>query len=321
MKMKRDILECIMIKKKDSKHERETIMKKRLLAFFCIVVIMTIMGTTVYADIGPKPSIVIDFKGLENENYYVTLLSEKPSTGPHSALGKHSDIPRYNKEDAEYNIWEKFQAYEDNDGYYFLQYFRDCTDTSKFTWGYYPPSKFKILLYFPEQDGYLVSNEIHEVYAFHSYYAVDATDLKIQANSYNSGIKVEQNYNYTWEIISLLARIIATITIEILIALLFGFRKRKQLLIIGTANIFTQSILNILLSVINYNLGGMAFIINYIWMELVVFGIEAFIYSMYLNKYSDKKLSKKFIVLYALVANILSFVLGLYIARLIPGIM
>ncbi len=52
----------------------------------CFVIIVIIMPLTAYADIGPKPSVVIDFKGLENEKYYVTLLSEVTSTGPHSVL-------------------------------------------------------------------------------------------------------------------------------------------------------------------------------------------------------------------------------------------
>ena len=49
---------------------------------------------------------------------------------------------------------------KDEDGYYFLQFFEDCTETSKFTWGYYPPTKFKILIYFPEHDSFVVSNEV-----------------------------------------------------------------------------------------------------------------------------------------------------------------
>lgn len=279
------------------------------------------MPITVYADMGPKPSVVVDFKGLESEKYYVTLLSETTSTGPHSVLNEYSDNQKYHKGDKEYDIWQKFVSYKDKDGYYFLQYFTDCTETSQFTWGYYPPSKFKILLYFPEYDKFAVSAETYERYAFDSYYNVDAKDMDIQSVKLSGNIKAVRNYDYTWELISLFIRIIATIAIEVLIALLFGFRTKKQLLIIGAVNIFTQSILNALLNIINYHQGSMMFVFNYVWMEVLVFIIEAGVYSVFLSKYSSSESTKKWLIfLYALTANAVSFGTGLYIAYMIPGI-
>ncbi len=297
-------------------------MKKKIISTFLFVVITLItLPTIAYADIGPKPSVVIDFQGLENESYFVTLLSEISSTGPYSVLGKHSENQRYHKGDNDYEIWHKFVSFEDKDGFYFLQYFEDCTNTSRFTWGYYPPPKFKILLYFPEHDSFAISEEVYERYAFDSYYKVDATGLKIQSVTLSENIKAEKNYDYTWELVSLFVRIIATIVIEVLIALLFGFRTKNQLLIIVAVNIVTQSILNILLNVINYNQGSMAFVLNYVWMEAIVLVIEACVYSVYLNRNNGSMSTKKWLAsIYALTANALSFGIGLYIAHLIPGI-
>lgn len=282
---------------------------------------LIIMPKTAYADMGPKPSVVIDFKGLEDEKYYVTLLSEVTSTGPHSVLGEHDNNQRYHEGDQGYEIWEKFLSYKDEDGYHFLQYFSDCTETSKFTWGYYPPQRFKILLYFPEYDRFAVSEEAYERYAFDSYYRVDVKSQGAQSAALMETIKAVKNYDYRWELISLFARIIATIAIEVLIALFFGFRAKKQLLIIGAVNIVTQSILNILLNISNYNHGSMMFVFNYIWMEALVIIIEAGIYSVFLHKYSSGKPIKKWRApLYAFTANAVSFGVGLYIAYLIPGI-
>lgn len=297
-------------------------MNKRIFSvLLCFSIIFIIMPTIAYADTGPKPSVVIDFKGLENEKYYVTLLSEIASTGPHSVLGEHPNNQRYHKGDEKYEIWQKFVSYKDKDEFYFLQYFSDCTDTSQFTWGYYPPPKFKILLYFPEHDSFAISEKAYERYAFDSYYKVDAKGLNIQSVTINEDIKAERNYDYKWELIFLFIRIIVTIIIEVLIALLFGFRAKKQLLIIGAVNIVTQSILNILLNVINYNQGSMMFVFNYVWMEALVVIIEAIVYSVLLNKYSSSESTKKWLVpLYALTANVVSFGIGLYIAQLIPGI-
>lgn len=289
------------------------------MVLFSAILLMAIPRTA-YADVGPKPSVVVDFKGFENQKYYVTLLSEVTSTGPHSVLGEHPNNQRYHEDDEEYEIWEKFVSYKDKDGYHFLQYFIDCTETSRFIWGYYPPKKFKILIYFPEYGKFVVSEEVYERYAFDSYYNVDAKGVDMQSILLAENIKAERSYDYKWELISLFARIIATIIIEILIALLFGFRAKKQLLVIGVVNIITQSVLNILLNVINYNQGRMMFIFNYVWMEALVIIIEAKAFSILLYKYSSTDSTKKWLVpLYALVANVVSFVTGLYIAYLVPG--
>ncbi|KPU44155.1 hypothetical protein OXPF_23230 [Oxobacter pfennigii] len=297
-------------------------MKNKL--FFLILLLWSMLIINpiyAHADMGPKPSVVINFEGLEGKNYFVTLLSEIPSTGPHSALGEHPGNQRFSEGDADYEIWQKFNSYKDEDGFYFLQYFNDCNETSQFIWGYYPPPKFKILLYFPVEDSFAVSDEAYERYAFDSYFKVDVKNLFIPPLSTIKGIEAVKNYDYTWELVSMFIRIIATIAIEIFLAFLFGFRAKKQLFIIGTVNIITQSILNILLNLTNYSYGSMLFVFNYIWMELLIFFIEAFIYSKHLHKYADsEKMKKRITSLYAFVANAASFGAGIFISIKIPGI-
>lgn len=296
-------------------------MKKKLsFIILCVAIIFIFQPSYAYGDIGPKPSVVINFEGLEGETYYATLLSETSSTGPYSAVGRFQGDIRYGEDDEDYEIWQKFVSYEDEDGYYFLQYFNDCTETSQFKWGYYPPQKFKVLVYFPEFDSFVVS-KVYEKYAFDSYYKIDVSNIELQSFSTFEGITALKDYNYTWEIISLIARIIATIAIEILIALLFGYREKNQLRIILITNIVTQTILNILLNTVNYFLGGLIFLLSYILMEVLVFAIEASVYSALLAKYSTNKLTKKrHAVFYALIANVVSFYTGYYIAKFIPGI-
>ncbi|MFZ7103591.1 MAG: hypothetical protein ACOWWO_13185 [Peptococcaceae bacterium] len=297
------------------------ILRKIFFTVLCMIFFLTMLPAAALADIGPKPSVVLDFAGLENERYYVTLLSEKASTGPYSAIDAYPDRQRVHPDTENYEIWEKFASYDDEDGYYFLQYFTDCSETSRFEWGYYPPARFKILMYFPDYDEFAAGEEIYERYAFDSYYFVDGQDLDFQKNTTARRIKAEKNYDYSWELISLAARIAATVTTEVFIACLFGFRLKKQLVIIAGVNIATQSILNILLNVINYHQGSMMFVLHYIWMEVLVVLLEAGAYAFLLPGYGRGKMDKKwFILLYALVANGVSFALGLYLAYRIPGI-
>jgi len=294
--------------------------KKFLIVLLCIAAMFAFIPPLAYGDVGPKPSVIVNFEGLQGKTYYTTLLSETSSTGPYSAVGRFEGDRRYSEDEEDYEIWNKFVDYQDEDGYYFLQYFSDCTETQEFKWTYYPPQKFKILLYFPELDSFAVS-DVYERYAFASYYTVDAENMELTPLKVHEGITAEKSYNFTREIISLFLRIIATIAIEILVALLFGYRAKKQLRIILITNIATQTILNIMLNTVNYYYGGLAFLLSYILAEIVVFLIEAGVYASFLTKDGTGRLTRKsYSVLYAFVANVVSFYLGFQIARLIPGI-
>ena len=122
------------------------------------------------------------------------------------------------------------------------------------------------------------------------------------------------------EILSLVVRILITIAIELLLALLFGFRSRKEVLFIAIVNVVTQIILNILLNIINFKSGQAAFVTGYIMLEIAVFAVEAVIYSVLLRKISEKGKPVWKCVVYALAANAASFGAGMCIAHVIPGI-
>lgn len=287
-------------------------MKKIAIVLLSALIMMLMFPATASADIGPKPSVVIDFKGLDGETYYVTLLSSVQTTGPYSALNNNNrSYAHYQEGDDDYDIFLKFVEYNDEDGFYFLQYFKDCTETHQFSWTYYPPQLFKILLYFPETDSFILSDECYERYAFDSYYTAEVS---------GTGILVEKAYNYSNEILSLVIRILLTIAIELGIALLFGFRKSKLMRFIILVNVITQIALNLALNLINYRSGEMAFIIFYVLLEVAVTITETVLYSWYQNKHNDKEIQRGKPGIYALVANATSFALGLGLANWLHGI-
>ncbi len=295
----------------------------------CAVLFILAPPITANADTGPKPSVRIQFENMGDELCYGTLLSLKESTGPASAWDGTEDNARiYEKSpgsyDAERAIWKEFVEYKDPDGYYFLQESWTVSVTKEIAWTYYPPSSFKILLYYPETDTF-VSSGIYERYAFDTYYTVDMDGVNIGSVEYNEDlstnerINARRSYNYRQEILSLIARIILTIAVEMMIAVFFGFRKRKQLLILAVVNIVTQVILNVMLHLINYSSGPRAFTVYYVLLEIAVFAIEAVLYCTILKKVSEKK-KNGYYVLYSLAANTVSFGVGLWLARIIPGI-
>ena len=288
-------------------------MKRKIFALVICLILILAMPLNASADMGPKPSVRIEFTGVEGETYYGTLLSLRKSTGPASAWDGTPEYAQYHPEDEGYEIWLKFVEYEDTDGYYFLQEWWDCSESNQLNWTYYPPASFKILLYFPETDSFYVS-PVYERYAFDSYFTVDLSAYS------TAPIMAHQSYDYTWELISLAARIVLTIALELGIALLFGYREKKVLACLAVVNVITQVTLNVALNIINYNSGSMIFTFSYVLFEILVFTIEAVAYAVLIRKYSSKVQKKGRAVGYAFIANAASFALGLWLAHVIPGI-
>ena len=301
----------------------ELIMKRKTGIFFlCLLITFILFPITARADIGPKPCVFISFENMGDELCYGTLLSESRSTGPASAWdpAESDGIPEHIfTYGLDYDIWEAFVNYEDSDGYYFLQMAWQCNETKCFSWGYYPPDPFKILLYYPETDTFAISG-IYESYAFDSYFSVDLNQIDSITGSQDTVLIAEKDYHYGWELISLACRIVLTILLEIGIAFLFGFREKRLIAFIAGVNIVTQVILNVKLNIIHYHNGNLSFIFYYFRYEMLVLLIETILYCVLLNKIGSKKFSGWNPPLYALTANVLSFIGGLLLSFFIPGI-
>lgn len=300
-----------------------------IVALMTVILLLTALrfpAVEVKADTGPKPSVVVNVEGLQGEECYGTLLSESASTGPYSVYGS-SGWGAFEEGDEDYDIWMKFVNYEDSDGYYFLQLMQRCHETGKISWTYYPPQKFKILLYFPERDAFVVS-EVVERYAFDSYFTVELDEGKITDLNWIAPVK--KSYDYSAEIKGLIARVIITILVECLIMFIMGFRKKHHIKVIIPVNIATQLALNVLLNINSFYNGDKNFVLYYIMLEILVFAIEAVAYCMLIGKLSketDTETIKKpvvekksYIVLYALIANVASLLVGVWVADLFTGI-
>jgi hypothetical protein len=275
------------------------------------------VSANAHADMGPKPSVVVDFEGISG-TYYVTLLSKTKSSGPHRALPEEGE-GRYQEDDKEYAAYIKFVEYRDEGNYYFLQFFGECSSSkNQFVWVYYPPTDFKILIYFPQEDCFAVSEQAYQTYAFHSYFKVNWTggnNLSVEENRALATFAAQRNYNYGREILLFFSRLAITLALEMLLALLFGFRTKKPLLFIAAVNAATQLLLNIGLSVICYFDGlGFLFYVTYVLAELAIMVAEATVFAKFLPRKQEIKISKKRCVFYALFANILSFAAGLVLS-------
>lgn len=284
-------------------------MKKRLTALLVVLLVFALaMPLAAFADIGPKPSVRVTFTGAGGREFYATLLSQASGTGPYSA-----EPGRSWGNDLEENepVRQAMAAYQDPDGFYFLQTAWQCSETQPLAWTYYPPVTYKLLVYFPDTGEFLTSG-VYSRYAFDNYYTVDLADLA------NGQLVLRKSYDYTWELVSLLVRILATIALELAVAVLFGFAKKPFLRPILTVNVVTQILLNLGLNMIAYWMGGLAFMIFFWPLEVLVFIVEAVAYRPLLGRRGGA--SAGLTTIYAFTANVISCVAGFWLAQAVPGI-
>ena len=304
---------------------RKSMLKKTFAAVLCAVTLFSVLSLSVSADIGPKPSVNVSFPDLGDTLCYATLLSKTESTGPASVWSgeekdaQHNDNPYYEYLDYGYDIWKAFVDYDEKDPFFFLQCIWQVNGTKELNWTYYPPSEFKVLLYFPETGEYSVS-EVFGRYAFDSYFTATAGEDGAQITAENvSCTVVKKGYDYLGELPPLLCRIVLTVLLELLVAWLFSLRTKKQLLTILWVNAVTQVGLNVALNLVSYRSGPWHLALLYAPLELLVFAAEAALYCVLLRK-AEEKPSVKRLALYALAANAVSFAAGLLLARWIPQI-
>ena len=284
-------------------------MKKRLTALLVVLLVFALaLPLAAFADIGPKPSVRVSFTGAGGREFYATLLSQASGTGPYSA-----EPGRSWGNDLEENepVRQAMAAYQDPDGFYFLQPAWQCSETRPLAWTYYPPVTYKLLVYFPDTGEFLTSG-VYSRYAFDNYYTVDLADLA------NGQLVLRKSYDYTWELVSLLVRILATIALELAVAVPFGFAKKPFLRPILTVNVVTQILLNLGLNMIAYWMGGLAFMIFFWPLEVLVFIVEAVAYRPLLGRRGGA--SAPLTTIYAFTANVISCVAGFWLAQVVPGI-
>ena len=284
-------------------------MKRKLLTVFLVFCLLFSLSVSVYADMGPKPSVRVSFSGLPEGMVYGTLLSKYESYGPHHKPEWSWQNGYYSVQHGDDPIWQAFVAYQDVDGYYFLQEWWDCTEYP-LEWTYYAPEPFKVLLYFPETGEYLVS-AVHERYAYDSYYTAQVQD---------GGLVLHKSYQWSGEVLGLLIRMVLTIAAELLVALLFCYHTRDALLLFVKINVLTQLILNLMLNLYAFfnGLSPWIFVPLYALLEILVVVTETTLYNHYLPRVTGEEQPHGKALGYAMIANLLSFVLGVFLMRHMP---
>ena len=268
-----------------------------------------IFKTTVYADMGPKPSITIHVNNApEGQEYYIGLLHywegniETEHYVYDDSLNDKENkacqiITEYYKSD-----WSLFRSPRGDAAYY------HSYETNTYIFDYMVPDHFKVILVTLDGNVYL-SDDITKR-KFNADFDYDVLTGSIKENVFaGTGIYL----------VLVLFSFIFTIVIEGLVLLLFKLFNKQNIKYFFIINIITQIILNgILIYTLYYGIGLMLLFIFPIT-ELLIIIIESNYYKKRLVN-REGEVSSKRNILYGIVANIASVVGGYFLSSLIISI-
>lgn len=279
-----------------------------------VLILMAALGIYAFADFGPKPSVVVEFENAGDQEYYVTLVAKEDKLGSPYSRVTAEDQP----ETDNIAVWNRLVAFEDPDGMVFAGNVQKLTGDVAYVWGYYPPSEFRVLIYFPDTDSFVESSEILEQYAFDSYYQMDFNDLPENWNDAVAAIPVTRKYNLLWQITAFLLRLAVTVAVECLLAVLFGFKGKRQMLLVLAVNCATQLAMNLL--ILDESVGLFIFyVLQYALIEVGVILAEGLVYCLALPKLATPEQNRNIHpIAFAFFGNVASFSLGFLLSNWFP---
>jgi hypothetical protein len=273
---------------------------------FIVLITITSLVQFVYADVGPKPSLIITVRGLNTDKYWLDLLVTDEAE--YSWL-KISDLE---KEEV-----SKLAEYQDKDGFHPALLGGTCVPMRGEIIGEKQgdgnfihefnyvgvPRIFKIAIL--TEDGNLVISDVINRKQFNSIMEYDLSELAIIGSLNESAGIVSEGMSWNDFFIKFLGNMILTLIIEILIAIIMGFTLKKSLKILLVTNVLTQIILNLIVFYFNNNMGIFGIAFGLVIGEFIVLMIEANIYSRLLTEKSKPQR-----VSYAVTANLISIIGG-----------
>lgn len=272
---------------------------KRLAAVILMVFsIVFLLPFIAYADIGPKPSIKLIVLNPPEDEYYLDLLIDSEKKNSYTNIDEDDELDEdmlnilkeYNE-----NGWRPALVTGTN-----VPLFGNLTgekegDTMVHKFSYLgTPKRFKVILV--EKSGKVTVSE------------------DIERKTFESTVYYDYATNEIWESSATLSYIkqfimtfTATIIVEGIILILFRFSLKKNWKPFVMVNLFTQILLTLIVFSAMYFAGSMAAFLLYIPFEIVILIIESKLFKKYLQEYSIRRR-----IFYAITANVVSFMLGMW---------
>lgn len=283
--------------------------KKYLLVLMMVLSIIVSFTPIARADVGPKPSLNLIVKGLDDDDYWLDLLVREPS--------EHSWLEITNEE---MEAVSKLANYTDDEGFHpallggtnvplsgNLKGERQKDGSYLHRFGYVGvPKEFKIAILL--KDGQLIISDVVQRNHFQSVMEYDLESIEITEEVITSAGQVSEKMPWLDLTLGFFMRLFATLFIEVVVAFALGFKSKQALKIILYTNIATQVILNGMILFTETTNGFFVGMFVYLVAEVFVLLVEMGVYDRLLT---DK--SRPWRITYAILANIFSLVAGFYL--------
>ena len=266
---------------------------------FSVFFVFFLFGSTTiaHADMGPKPQLKITVINEPNEPYYLDLLVKADYLGIHEK----------NLEEYDPTMIENLRSLE-SDGWYpalvtgtMIPLFGELTGTQVngkmvHNFGYHLPDEYRIILV--TESGKITVSEPQKMESFYTSLSFDALNGAVK--------KPSVLILYAIEFVTTL---VPTLIVEFIILLMFGLYSKRNLIVFLLMNLVTQIVLTFTVNAALITMGLLSGLLSLIFIEGFIWIFEAIVCW---NAF-DKQKKAGWRILYALVANAVSFILGIFL--------
>lgn len=289
----------------------------------CLLVLICLLAPAARADVIPSDANWLKFAGDQNEFIYYTILYQPtPGYDVGQSMSFEEYVEYYDNYPFQYkldappreDIWNRFQDYWDPEGFRCVGPLISSINVGQSDYiapsGEWATQPFKILCYFVDTDTFGVSGICCPSGNGNDRYTVYLSGNQVTVTEATGGRYV------ALDVAGLLFRIAVTVVLELLVALLLGFRGRKTVLVLIFTNVVTQLLLNLVLC-------GMPvprWLPRY-WRialcEVLIFLVEGECCTWALRR-TKLSPSRRECYRCSLAANLVSFSVGLILSNLLP---
>ncbi len=270
---------------------------RKLIGFLCAVVVVLLMpASTALADMGPKPEVVVKVINPPEGEYYLDLLTRDSNTYRKHELDGYDPEKLKLLDSYEVDGWRPGLVKGTRAPMWGELTGVKTEEGMEHRFGYMGvPDDFRLIIVTPD-NRLIVSEEIHR-----------PTLKTVLTYDYNQNTVVMENYKLAY-IKQFLGTCSATLVIEGILLLVFGFSLKKNWLAFLLINLVTQIALTLTIGVLFQKEGLLTASIAFFPIELIIIMFESILFALFLKEHSKGRR-----VWYAIISNVLSAVVGLAI--------
>ncbi|MBQ6413613.1 MAG: hypothetical protein IJI19_09065 [Ruminococcus sp.] len=293
-------------------------MKRLLCMIVLLAVMLSLCAVSASANAPLTPDIIITLDQPYEGDYLIAVLSDR------NAFYQY-DEQWYNDYKGEYGheaLWaaaKKIRSTRDEDGYDYIADIDGFNKENRTTNVGYPYDTFKIALYYPDTDTLVKTKILVKEKYIHLYQlTLDGKNIKnvqtkqdLNNGVFRPAVTTVRPYFQEQMIFQFLVCLAFNLVVEILIGLLFGYRKWKHILTIAVTNFITLILLTVSTILINPPVYGSLLSFPFAFFEIAVAAVEGTVYAIVFRRFNkSEKYSPWLAVLYAFVANAFTYVVG-----------